>query len=533
MFRSTNTNIANNKTSTSPSKQSNGGDNTSSTIREIRSRTIGSTTANNARQLLSNRRQAMSMERLNGTSMHSNGNIGDRGKSSPTSGSSNSINGSATSSPSRNSTSGTSGGGLNRTASRVSRFRSAKAVFERLSKASSATNKPDKAQAPEKPRGTVASRYAAAAAARAAAAQQTNSNISPRSRLTANSLTRAHDLGRTSSNNDIHKFTGFSTSSSPKHDNTNQPKPQPRVITSTKRAPSYTATTTAATPSDSPTKHRSASQNSTTITATTTHKNAVPTTRPPPKDLIDKIVLKIACETHDTNCTIQDLSDCNTSGIPDTLDFDRCFQDVEMMTEEEARKLLSRKSASPSPGSVSSPSTELSKNELSQSQEQADRSNEANQFSNEPSIHHPSNQAPENHEATQKEANTPEFSSDPLNSIVTNAASSTKHKVRFSDEPVQVFDTHAIEDYDRSNNEINPAAAAAEYEIERSREREGLQDSDEDEIVDSRTLEESERFNRDASASNQESIRDSDNQIDTPHTPRSVLQSDYQGSAGK
>lgn len=432
-----------NGTGTSANRNGGNSEQGLTTIREIKSRTSGSTSSCiTARPMLTNRRQAMSMEKLNGNSTTAL----DKDKSSPSSGSSNSIN----TSPSRANT------GLNRTASRVSRFRSAKAVFEKLSNSNNANlNKSDRpSAAPDKPRGTVASRYAAAAAARATT-HSANSSASPRSRLPAGSLARSQEAGKSASNIEIHK----SSQQSPKSESLH-PRPQPRVIASRTTSTGI---------------HNDGAKTSRTSSNSVTQSKLSGAAKAPPRDLIDKIVLEIALNAKqdpDPNCTIQDLSNCDVSGIPETLDFDRCFQDVELMTEEEARKLLSRKHDSTDSSKTENVFTDddvisidkpkdIVTNELSENKDQNDV---------------------ENIENTPPTTSTvvTEPSQDNLSESLDPSPSGNKCKVRFSDEPVKIFNTHAAEDYDRRNDDIDPVAASAEYEIEKSKSREGLIDSDDD-----------------------------------------------------
>lgn len=522
-------------TKTSPNKQvSSNNDNNNgppSTIREIRSRTIGGSVASgSARQLLAYRRQAMSMERLNGSStpkttssasMSNINNLGDNQNSSkneklssPVNGSNNSISGSAASSPSRGSSSGGGGGGsssinggLNRTASRVSRFRSAKAVFERLSSANNSQSslaKPDaRPSGGASLRNTVASRYAAAAAARGVIGQQNLSqnsplhqvaNTSPRSRVSSNQRVAASGQKSPTASNH-----------SPKQD---QPKPQPRVITTaTRRTPIITASQIASSRNAAPTATITTSGDQPSVkgaapraapaklssapvaasAATTAVCGSQVVGKPPPKDLIDKIVSEIvrdANKEHDADCTIQDLSNCDISGIPETLDFDKCFQDVEMMTEEEARKLLSKKSESPS--LISGDNLENTSDRAKLASSGHEILVEDEKLTNEiGALNQPDDYENSRTDVAQVVDRADAAGNSLDNSQQSIAKQSTgKCKVRFSEEPATVYDTHAASDYDRRNDDIDPVAASAEYEIEKSRERDGLARGDDDDDND-------------------------------------------------
>lgn len=342
-----------------------------------------------------------------------------------------SIDRAGSSNASSNTSIATSGRGLNRTASRVSRFNSAKAVFERLSSnetnkstvtaSSNSTSKPNtKLSAP----GNVRGRFAPPVSRSGNSSHINNSNDN----INANSTT---NTSSTSTNNKSHSRTLSSS---------NARSNAPSILPPSRMAPVHSAPSTVgsnistrgnksnsvndisttntndetATSTKPPLTVRSpqsaphprpvprsgvAGQNPNTSTRNSATNNKlvnrnVPDDKgckvsvlaeqqteaelskstnnlPPTKDLIDKIVLKIADDAQQDLTTrnghendIQDLSSCDISGIPDTLDFDKCFQDVEMMTEEEAQKLLSRKSwSTPVLNCQESPETDNSSKE--------------------------------------------------------------------------------------------------------------------------------------------------------------------------
>lgn len=218
------------------------------TIREIKSRNLGSLSplcsispannhsnglpfvtngaTNNNSQPLVECRQAISMERLNCVQVNQRNNCTNapmyrsrntNGKNKENSGSLSS-GGSNTSidddlGPENEEQSAHQATGLTRSASRVSRFKSAKEFFERLSSVNSNPSPPvkpeNKPTTTDRPRGTVASRYTAVTAARANShANLTTITSPPRSRtLSTGAFTRPIDSNKSVSSIDVRLFS--------------------------------------------------------------------------------------------------------------------------------------------------------------------------------------------------------------------------------------------------------------------------------------------------------------------------------------
>ena len=254
------------------------------------------------------------------------------------------------------------------------------------------------------------------------------------------------------------------------------------------------------------------------------------------EELIDKIVLEMSednqKEFKNENIdekyeNLPDLNSCDTSGIPDIVDFDECFHDVEMMTEEEAQKLLSRKSwqdlftdeqlQTEMEGLLSGHNEELELKreqncvqDLRQSDSsvlmggetpglriidnaitvsngvtdfdeicggEANAANDLSTTNSETSIilddveYH---LLPDGHfyiETPGLPENSEDESEDCVSMLLCPVPPRKKSRVKFSSNPMKVYSTHSVEDYDRRNEDVDPVVASAEYELEKRIER--------------------------------------------------------------
>ncbi|TRY64495.1 hypothetical protein DNTS_017163 [Danionella cerebrum] len=80
-------------------------------------------------------------------------------------------------------------------------------------------------------------------------------------------------------------------------------------------------------------------------------------------------------------------------------------------------------------------------------------------------------QLDEDEEAEDDEVYEPESSCSEVPGLPVEDEPPPSRKIRFSTNPIQVFTTYSNEDYDRRNDDVDPMAASAEYELEKRVER--------------------------------------------------------------
>ncbi|XP_051571275.1 neurabin-2-like [Myxocyprinus asiaticus] len=80
-------------------------------------------------------------------------------------------------------------------------------------------------------------------------------------------------------------------------------------------------------------------------------------------------------------------------------------------------------------------------------------------------------QLDEDEEAEDDDAYEPESSCSEVPGLPVEDEPPPSRKIRFSTNPIKVFTTYSNEDYDRRNDEVDPMAASAEYELEKRVER--------------------------------------------------------------
>ncbi|CAM4393718.1 unnamed protein product [Leuciscus chuanchicus] len=80
-------------------------------------------------------------------------------------------------------------------------------------------------------------------------------------------------------------------------------------------------------------------------------------------------------------------------------------------------------------------------------------------------------QLDEDEEAEEDEAYEPESSSSEIPGLPVEDEPPPSRKICFSTNPIKVFTTYSNEDYDRRNDDVDPMAASAEYELEKRVER--------------------------------------------------------------
>ncbi|KAJ6216447.1 hypothetical protein RDWZM_007604 [Blomia tropicalis] len=203
------------------------------------------------------------------------------------------------------------------------------------------------------------------------------------------------------------------------------------------------------------------------------------------EELLDKIVAQIA----DTP-QMKDLNFCDTSGIPDNVNLDECLNSVEMMTEEEAQRLLSFRTW-PNNNVIGTNNDDNATTTTTKNDEEHYDGN--NRTMNE-------TVNLQNVDSSNDQTNDPKTTTNENNKIIyidnipfhvrydgeiymempglpveveddndklINPKKKRNTRVRFSEEPIKVFLTFSPEEYDRRNEDFDPVVASAEYELEK------------------------------------------------------------------
>jgi len=211
------------------------------------------------------------------------------------------------------------------------------------------------------------------------------------------------------------------------------------------------------------------------------------------EQLLDKIVAQISDEPPQ----LRDLNFCDTTGIPDNVNLDECLNQMEMMTEEEAQRLLSHRAwpngsmrkeecnlalQSDSKNDTRSNSVKLTPvndttntepviNTSNTTQSEIRDENRMIYIDNIPFHIRPDGEIymetpglPIEDVDDEFEHCSTQFNLD-IGEIIPNKKRNTK--VRFSTDPIKVFLTYSPEEYDRRNEEFDPVVASAEYELEK------------------------------------------------------------------